>query len=105
MQGNCVLNLLTGIPGYQKSPSTQCQNGISDSGLIFDYQYCGISFNYSHWDETKYLKLTGAADNLVNRKDRLVLLRLYNEVRRVQPNKDSLFMWNGTILSDIKVFK
>jgi hypothetical protein len=46
---SCVLHLLTGIPQYQ-TDGEKCKDGISDDGLIFNSQYCGIEFTHTDWD-------------------------------------------------------
>lgn len=96
----CVINLLAGIPNYQTNPS-QCNNEITDSGLVFENHLCGIAFSYDNWNETKYLQLYGAVDNKINIKDRIVFLRLYNPL--ISNANASLFMWRNIVLPDVKV--
>lgn len=99
---SCVLHLLTGIPQYQ-TDDQKCKDGISDDGLIFNTQYCGIEFTHTDWDKTVNVELTGSSDDIVNIKDRIVFLRLYNNPNKVEPNRNALYMWNGIHLPDIKV--
>ncbi|XP_076070432.1 von Willebrand factor D and EGF domain-containing protein-like isoform X1 [Mytilus galloprovincialis] len=96
----CVINLLAGIPNYQTRPS-QCNNEITDSGLVFENQLCGIAFSYDNWNETQHLQLYGAVDNKINIKDRIVFLRLYNPL--ISQANASLFMWRNIVLPDVKV--
>ena len=98
----CALHLVTGIPKYQ-TDDEKCKNGISDDGLIFNSQYCGIRFSHTDWNKTIYVELKGAADGTVNIKNRIVFLRLYNNATILEPNKDTLYMWNSIHLPDIKV--
>lgn len=102
---SCALHLLTGIPKYQtdQTDNKGCIDGISDDGLIFDSQYCGIEFTHTDWDKTVNVELTGASDDIVNIKDRIVFLRLYNNPKILEPNRNVLYMWNGIHLPDIKV--
>ena len=96
----CLLVLLNGVPTYQTN-GKQCRNGISDDGLVFNSETCGIKFSHADWREKQIVKITGQTDQLVNIKDRIVFLRLYNS-DEVTPIQDLLY-WKNIHLPDIKV--
>ncbi|XP_071123992.1 uncharacterized protein [Mytilus edulis] len=100
-QNRCVLNLLNGVPNYQTDGSF-CKNGISDEGLVFNSEQCGIAFNYANWTETQYVHVTGASNGQINSGDSIVYLRLFNDPDHVLPSS-SLKVWTGIHLIDIKV--
>lgn len=95
-----MLVLLNGVPSYQTN-GKQCRNGISDDGLIFNSETCGIKFSHADWREKQIVKIMGQTDQLVNIKDRIVFLRLYNS-DEVTPIQDLLY-WKNIHLPDIKV--
>lgn len=95
---DCVLILLTGIPSYQKND--QCANGIKDNGIIFQSETCGIKFAHNNWNQKQIITIIGQTDQVINNKDRIVFLRLYNS-DEVTPNKDLIY-WKNIHLPDIK---
>lgn len=100
-ESGCTLVLLNGIPGYQNDVQ-QCTNGISANGIVFQAETCGIKFSYRRWNETQVIKITGQPDQLVNNKNRLAIIRLYNS-NEVWPQANALFYWKNIHLPDIKV--
>lgn len=90
------------MPTYQKDES-YCKNGVSNEGLIFQSEQCGIVFTHANWKETQYIRVTGASDGQINIADNIVYLRLFNDPEHVRPYLDSLKVWTGIHLTDIKV--
>ncbi|VDI60923.1 Hypothetical predicted protein [Mytilus galloprovincialis] len=97
----CQLVLLNGVPDYQ-GDGEKCANGITEDGLIFNSQLCGIKFSHSNWQEKQVIKIVGQIDQLVNVKDRIVFLRLYN-TKDILPN-EPIWYWKYIHLPDIKVY-
>ena len=95
----CVLVLLNGIPKYQKY-NYKCVNGVSNDGIIFESQFCGVKFSHANWQEPQVVKINGQSDLQVNINDRIVFLRLYNSIA-VKPNT---IYWSNIHLPDIKVY-
>lgn len=93
--------LVNGLPAYQND-GKQCVNGITKDGLIFKSEQCGITFSHSNWQQKQVIKIFGQIDQLVNVKDRIVFLRLYNDEGLVSPN-EPIWYWKNIHLPDIKV--
>ncbi|VDH89919.1 Hypothetical predicted protein, partial [Mytilus galloprovincialis] len=98
----CILNLLNAVPTYQTDGS-YCKNGISAEGLVFRSEQCGIVFTFKNWTATQYVHVTGASDGQITIDDNIIFLRLFNDPTRTRPLKDSLKVWTGIHLIDIKV--
>lgn len=92
--------LLNGVPDYQLN-GEQCVNGITEDGIIFKSETCGIKFSHNNWQEKQMIKIMGQTDQVVNVADRIVLLRLYNS-DEVTPVERILY-WKNIHLPDIKV--
>ena len=97
----CLLVLLNGIPSYQ-TENDQCVNGISNDGINFESESCGVKFSHANWQEPQVVKINGQSDLLVNINDRIVFLRLYN-ADDVTPITDLIY-WKNIHLPDIKVY-
>ncbi|XP_076072003.1 uncharacterized protein LOC143043707 [Mytilus galloprovincialis] len=94
--------LVNALPAYQKD-GKQCVDGITKDGLIFKSERCGITFSHSNWQQKQVIKIFGQIDQLVNVKDRIVFLRLYNDEDIVHPN-EPIWYWKNIHLPDIKVY-
>ena len=97
----CLLVLLNGIPSYQ-TENDQCVNGISNDGIIFESESCGVKFSHATRQDQQVVKINGQSDLLVNINDRIVFLRLFN-ADDVTPITDLIY-WKNIHLPDIKVY-
>ncbi|CAC5390509.1 unnamed protein product [Mytilus coruscus] len=100
-QNNCILVLLNGVPDYQLNDK-KCKNGITQDGVIFKSETCGIKFSHSNWQKKQMIKIMGQTDQLINVRDRIVFLRLYNS-DEVTPLEEIIY-WKNIHLPDIKVY-
>ena len=98
----CALNLLIGVPSYQKNGKS-CKDGLTDDALAFETQQCGIYFSHQDYATPQTIHVTGAADGMFNIDDRLTTLRLYYDASKSNTNITELRLWNGIMLPELKV--
>lgn len=96
-QSDCVVNLLGAVPDYQGKCDQKTVNG-----LTFSSDRCGIFFNFTHWNETQEILVSGKSDQTVNVRPRIMILRMYVD-ERLGSDDTNLKFWNGYMLPDLKV--
>lgn len=92
-----VISMLT--PFYQPTIDT-CQNIQSTEAVLFKENLCGIVILSSSWRESKVLNLTGNIDNLINKEDKEIYIRLGNFNNTI----DRSGAWYNVTIPDIKIY-
>ncbi|XP_062592496.1 von Willebrand factor D and EGF domain-containing protein-like [Saccostrea cucullata] len=75
----------------------QCVNGLSNNGVAFKDNPCGVTFGYK--DKTTSISVTGYIDGMVNFRERKSTLKISSTRNPV----DSTGIWNGIKIPDITV--
>lgn len=99
-QHQCSVGVYLRTPEYQ-SAGKQCSNYANRNSISFDRHGCGIEINSLSWNSRKSLNITGNVDNMVNKDEREIFIRLGVNNSKTE---DASRVWDNVTIPDIQVF-
>ncbi|XP_048772651.2 von Willebrand factor D and EGF domain-containing protein-like [Ostrea edulis] len=98
-QHQCSVGVYLRTPEYQ-SAGKQCSNYANRNSISFDRHGCGIEINSLSWNSRKSLNITGNVDNMVNKDEREIFIRLGVNNSNTE---DASRVWDNVTIPDIQV--